>query len=254
MNNTKTCCIYARVSSVGDRQDTTRQVEDLTTLAGQKGLTVDKVFTEKASGSKTRAERPVLNQCLIYCVSQKIDTLLLSELSRLGRNVEDIIKNIMFCKESGLNVYFQKEQFSIFTAEGQPHPFLMIFIAVLGTIAEMERENIKFRLQSGRDKYIRDGGKMGRSVGYRKPLEDYELDYPEVFRELRRTPRESYDRIARLCGVSKRTVIKCARIIFGDTTPPNPRTPHPAAHYAPRKTKPQPPTPGTPTDGTQSQP
>ena len=215
--------IYARVSSTGDRQDTARQVEDLTAYAQRNDITVEKVFTEKASGAKTRNERPVLNECLVYCVSQKIDILLLSELSRLGRNTDDILKNIMFCKESRLNVYFQKEQFSIFTPDGKPHPFLMIFISVLGTIAEMERENIYYRLKSGLDKYVRDGGKMGRT-GYRKSKAEYERDYPEVFKELRRKDRESYDRIARLCNVAKVTVITCARLegLTKSQQPPKP--------------------------------
>jgi DNA invertase Pin-like site-specific DNA recombinase len=41
----------------------------------------------------------------------------------------------------------------------------------LGTIAQMERENIKFRLDSGRELYKRGGDKLGRKTGYRKPKE-----------------------------------------------------------------------------------
>ena len=159
--------IYARISRTDDKHNTDRQLYDLNNYAKANSIEVVRIFTEKVTGAKTRKDRPVLNECLVFCVSQKIDILLLNALDRLGRNTDDILKNIMFCKESGLNVYFQKEQFSIFTPDGKPHPFLMIFIAVLGTIAEMERENIKFRLQSGLNKYIADGGKMGRT-GYRK--------------------------------------------------------------------------------------
>lgn len=213
----KKAVIYARVSSTGDRQDTARQVDDLTAYANANRIEVVKTFTEKASGAKSRQDRPVLNECLIFAVTNHIDILLVSELSRLGRNVEDVLKNVMFARESGLNIFFQKEQLSLFTADGKPHPFLMIFISVLGTIAEMERDNIQFRLASGRARYIREGGKLGRNVGYRKPVEDYERDYPEVFKELRRTPRESYDRIARLCGVAKNTVVTCNRILQAKT-------------------------------------
>lgn len=205
--------IYARVSSVGDRQNTARQVEDLTAYAQRNELTVVKVYQEKASGNKTRQERPELDRCLKYCATEHIDMLLVSELSRLGRNAEDVLKNVMFCKESKLNVFFQKEQMSIFTPDGKPHPFLLVFISILGTIAEMERENIYFRLQSGRDKYIRDGGKMGRKEGYRKKLSDYRRDYPEVYKELRRKDRLSYERIAKLCDVNKRTVMTFAKLL-----------------------------------------
>jgi hypothetical protein len=45
--------------------------------------------------------------------------LLISEFSRLGRNVDEVLKNVMLCKERGLNVYFQKENLSIFDEQGK---------------------------------------------------------------------------------------------------------------------------------------
>ncbi len=207
-----TATIYARVSSTGDRQDTARQVEDLTAYAQRNGLDVVKTFTEKASGAKNRQERPVLNECLLYCVAQHIDMLLISELSRLGRNVDDILQNVIFCKNARLNIYFQKEGLSLFQPDGKENPYLTVIIAVLGTCASIERENIKFRLNSGREKYIRDGGKCGRE-GYRKSPDEYRRDYPEVFKLLRKKDRLSYDNIAKLCDCSKRTVITCAEIL-----------------------------------------
>ncbi|MBO4382221.1 MAG: recombinase family protein [Alistipes sp.] len=209
----KTACIYARVSSTGDRQDTARQVDDLTDYAQRNNIEIIRTFTEKASGAKSRKERPILNECLVYCVSHKIDLLLVSELSRLGRNTIDVLQNINFAKEAQLNIFFQKEGLSIFTNDGKPHPFLTMLIAVLSAAAEMERENISYRLQSGRDRYIRNGGKMGRKEGYRKTIKDYERDYPAVFKELRRKDRESYDRISKITGASKNTIITIARLL-----------------------------------------
>ena len=112
-----------------------------------------------------------------------------------------------------MNIYFQKEQMSIFLPDGKPHPFLTMLVAVLGAMAEMEADNIRYRLKSGRDKYVRDGGKLGRPEGTRKTLADYERDYPQVIKELRRKDRESYDRIAKLTGTSKRTIITIADLL-----------------------------------------
>lgn len=178
--------IYARVSSVGDRQDTTRQLRDLEKYAGDHSLTIAKTFEEHISGAKKTKDRPILTECLDYCFSNNIDTLLISELSRLGRNVDDVLANVQRCKEHHLNVYFQKEQLSIFNADGKEHPFLTIFIAVLGTCAEMERENIKFRLNSGREKYIAEGGKLGRKEGYKKSDEKLREEYAGVIKQLRK--------------------------------------------------------------------
>lgn len=112
MNNT--AVIYARVSSIGERQSNERQIEDLNILGKQKNYKIEKIYEEKISGAKRNSERPVLTECLEYCFSKNVRILLISELSRLGRNVDEVLKNVMQCKERGLNVYFQKESLSIF--------------------------------------------------------------------------------------------------------------------------------------------
>ena len=38
-------------------------------------------------------------------------------------------------------------------------------LVTLSTCAQLERENITFRLQSGRKQYIAKGGKLGRKPG-----------------------------------------------------------------------------------------
>lgn len=182
----KKAVIYSRVSSVGDRQDTSRQIRDLEILAKQRNLKIEKTYEEHISGAKKTQDRPVLKECLDYCFNNEIDILLISELSRLGRNVDDVLSNVRLCKEKLLNVYFQKEQLSIFGEDGKEHPFLTIFIAVLGTCAEMERENIKFRLNSGKAKFIADGGKVGRQQGYKKPDEKLQEEYAGVIKMLRK--------------------------------------------------------------------
>ena len=182
----KIAVIYSRVSSQGDRQDTARQVRDLELLAKQRNMKVAKIYEEHISGAKKTQERPILRECLEYCFTNDVEILLISELSRLGRNVDDVLANVRLCKEKHLNVYFQKEQLSIFNDDGKEHPFLTIFIAVLGTCAEMERENIKFRLNSGKAQYMAKGGKVGRKEGYRKSDEELQEQYAGVIKQLRK--------------------------------------------------------------------
>ena len=202
--------IYARVSSTGERQSTERQVIDLTDYANKNTMTICRTFEEHISGAKKNHERPVLQECLSFCVDEKIDVLLLSELSRLGRNVDEVLANIRFAKENRLNIYFQKEGISIYGCDGKENPYLTIMIAVLGTCAEMERENIHYRLQSGRkvyvDKNLAETGKsgLGRKEGYRKPVEAKKEEYKEVLKLL----RAGYPirKVAKLTDVSESTV------------------------------------------------
>jgi len=196
--------IYARVSSTNDRQSTDRQVTDLTNYANANGYELVKSFEEYISGAKKNEERPVLCECLDYCIENHIDSLLISELSRLGRNVDEVLANVKRCKDNSLNIYFQKENLSIFQPDGTKNPFLNIFISVLGTCAEMERENIKFRLNSGRERYIANGGKLGRKVGSTKSVEAKKEEYKKVLKELK--SGTSVRKTAKLCDVSVSTV------------------------------------------------
>lgn len=196
--------IYARVSSMGGRQNTERHVRDLRAYADHEGYEVSKVFEEHISGAKRNQDRPILCECMEYCITNHIGILLISELSRLGRKVDEVLENVKYCKDHHLNIYFQKENLAIFNPDGSENPFLTIMIAVLGTCAQLEREAIYYRLQSGREKYIADGGKVGRKVGYRKPMETKEEEYREVIRHLKKgtTIRDT----AKLTGHCIRTV------------------------------------------------
>ena len=68
--------IYARVSSIGDRQSTERQVKDLSEYAKYKGIEVCKVFEEHISGAKKNDERPVLCEAMEYCKANSIGSYL----------------------------------------------------------------------------------------------------------------------------------------------------------------------------------
>lgn len=207
-----TAAIYARVSSVSDRQNTARQVADLNRYAALSGMEVVRTFEEHISGAKKNDERPVLCECLDYCEANNVGTLLLSELSRLGRNVWEVQENVRRCMASGLNVYFQKEQFSLFMADGKENPFTAIFVAVIGTCAQMERDNISFRLNSGRAQYIAKGGKLGRKAGSTESPEQVLEKYPAVVKLLRQG-KLSMRQIAKVAECSLSTVQKVKSIL-----------------------------------------
>ena len=178
--------IYARVSSLGDRQNTERQISDLKQYAAYQKLEISRIFEEKISGAKRNVERPILLQAIDYCKQNKVTILLVSELSRLGRNAFEVLATVKDLIDSGINLYMQKEQLTLLDGEGKPTLFAPIMIATLSTCAQLERENIKFRLNSGRAQYIRNGGKLGRKVGSIKTLEQKEEQYKDIISYLKR--------------------------------------------------------------------
>ena len=150
MDNQIKAVIYARVSSIGDRQSTDRQVKDLMDYAAYQKMVIRKVFEEHISGAKKNDERPVLCEAIQFCKENRIDVLLVSELSRLGRNAFEVLASVKDLLDCGINLYIQKEQFTLLDKEGKPSLFAPVMIATLSTCAQLERDNISFRLNSGK--------------------------------------------------------------------------------------------------------
>ena len=199
-----TAVIYARVSSTGERQSTSRQVADLTNYASLNGIEVVEVYEEHISGAKRNEERAVLTECIDYAIANRVDVVLFSELSRCGRAVWEVLDTIRTLKGNGINAYFQKEGLSLFSADGKENPYLAVMVSVLGVCAQMERENITYRLNSGRAKYIADGGKLGRKVGSIKTKERKQEEYGKVIRSLKQG--KSIRDTAKICEVYISTV------------------------------------------------
>ena len=149
LSTKNTAVIYARVSSVGDRQSTERQT-------------------------------------LEYCKQNGISTLLVSELSRMGRNAFEVLASVKELLDCGINLYIQKEQFNLLGEDGKPSLFAPIMLATLSTCAQLERENITFRLQSGRKQYVAKGGRLGRKPGSVKTVEQKREEYKDVIALLRK--------------------------------------------------------------------
>ena len=213
MKDMKTAIIYARVSSSGSlesRQSTERQVIDLTDYANRNSMTICKTFEEHISGAKRNEERAVLTECIEYAISNSVDVVLFSELSRCGRAVWEVLDTIRTLKDNGINAYFQKEGLSLFSADGRESMYLPVILSVLCVCSQIERESIHYRLQSGRkvyvDKNLAATGKsgLGRKVGYRKPVETKKEEYKEVLKLL----RADYPirKVAKLTDVSESTV------------------------------------------------
>lgn len=196
--------IYARVSSTNDRQSTDRQVVDLMKYAEYVKMDVVKVFEEKVSGAKRNSERPVLTEALNYCRTEHIDMLLVSELSRLGRNALEVLSTVKDLADDKINLYLHKEKFTLLDDNGELATFATIMLATLSTCAQLERENIKYRLSSGRKQYIEKGGKLGRKEGSTKSMDKKKEEYKGVLKYLKQGL--PIRQVAKLTDVSASTV------------------------------------------------
>ncbi|WP_370793515.1 recombinase family protein [Bacteroides stercorirosoris] len=199
-----TAVIYARVSSVNDRQDTTRQIEDLKRYANSQDIEVVSIFEEHISGAKKNEERQVLTDCIQYCISNSVNYLLLSELSRLGRSTLQVLRSLDILHEAKVSVYIQNIGLYTLQANGDINPIASIIVTILAEMANIERSGIVYRLNSGRANYISRGGKLGRKVGSVKTEDRMKDEYKEVIALLKKG--YSIRNIAKLQHVGVSTV------------------------------------------------
>lgn len=197
--------IYARVSSTGERQSTARQVADLKRYVEASGMEVVAVYEEKASGAKR--DREQLAECLAFLEGGGAEHLLVTELSRLGRSLRQVLEVVDDLTERGVNIYFQDHGMNTLTTNGATNQVTKLLISMLGSFAEVEREQIAYRLQSGRKLALEKGTfKPGRPEGSGMTKEELLAKYPKAVKRLKagRTIRE----VAGECELSTKTVQK----------------------------------------------
>ena len=198
--------IYSRVSSQTVRQSTERQVTELRKFAIDRGYRVCTVFEEKISGRKANLDRPVLLNCLEYCTNpqNKVDMLLVTEISRLGRSTLELLKALDTLHRHKVSVYIQNLNIETLLPDKTVNPLSSLITTLLGELAAMERQSILDRLNSGRALYIEKGGRLGRNVGSKKSLERKREEYKEAIALLKKG--YSIRNVAKLTGRAISTI------------------------------------------------
>ena len=178
---------YVRVST--EEQNAERQLD---------GLSLDRVFTDRASGKDTG--RPKLEEMLGYV--RLGDTVVVHSMDRLARNLDDLRRIVQDLTGRGVRVEFVHEQLS-FT--GEDTPMATLLLSVMGAFAEFERALIRERQREGIEIAKRNGVYRGRKRS---------LD-PEQIVELRRRALSGAPRsqLARDFGVSRETVYQYLRSV-----------------------------------------
>ncbi|GAE32857.1 recombinase family protein [Halalkalibacter hemicellulosilyticus] len=176
---------YARVSTVNQSLET--QIQALESYG------VDQIFQEKETGA--RADRDELQRVLDML--REGDTLVVYKLDRLGRTFKNLIALVEELEEKGVKLISIKENIDPSTPIGKAM-MNMIFI-----VAEMEREVIKERTQSGIETARKRGVKGGR-----KPV-----DQSKVNKALKMYDAESFSiaEITKATGVSQGTLYNYIR-------------------------------------------
>ncbi|MCX6557245.1 MAG: recombinase family protein [Candidatus Aminicenantes bacterium] len=176
---------YVRVSSFD--QNPERQLEN---------ISVNKVFTDKASGKDTK--RPELEALLSF--AREGDTVVVHSMDRLARNLDDLRRLVQMLTKRGIRIEFVKEGLH-FT--GEDSPMANLLLSVMGAFAEFERALIRERQREG----IALAKKRGAYRGRKKALS------PEQVAALRQRAAAGDQKaaLAREFGISRETLYQYLR-------------------------------------------
>ena len=171
---------YLRVST--DQQDLEKNKSDILTLANSKRLgTVDWV-EEKVSGTKNWQERKLGE---VFSTLNSGDTIIVSELSRLGRSTLQILEIMKEAKERDIAVHAVKGGWSLNgTMESK------IVMTIFGMMSEIERDLISERTKEGLRAARAKGIKLGRPKG--KGRSKLDAHKPEIIALLRNGSTKSF--------------------------------------------------------------
>ena len=200
---------FCRVST--SVQDYERQANELTLLANNKGWSLKAIFAEKVSGAKKNVERKELLRMIDYVKVNNINKVMVTELSRLGRDTLQVLQVIELLNNEGISLYIQNYGLETLTEDGKVNPMSQFLITILAEVARMERKTIRERVASGYKVFRANGGKVGRKKGYKKSAEVMREQYAEVIRLLHKGI--SLRNVHRITGTSVNTIRKCQNLI-----------------------------------------
>jgi DNA invertase Pin-like site-specific DNA recombinase len=191
----KRVALYLRVSLDDGRQTVENQRGQLTEFCKSMGWRIVMEYSDQRSGKNV--DRPGLQAMKAAASKRQFDHLVFWDLSRLSRGgVSETLRLLEELRAWGVG--WRSLQESYIDALG---PFADVVIALLSTIAKIEREKIRERTLSG----LARARRQGRIGGRPKAIDDYKL-VQQV--EALRAEGNSIRSIAASVGASPTTVQK----------------------------------------------
>ena len=207
MSSIKTAVGYARVSTTSERQETSipTQRDRIKSYCESKGWAFKKFFQDKGSSGKD-VERAGFNSLKDFIQNKKIDALIVTNLDRFSRNPRDVISEIDWLNEIGVDFVSIDQSIDTSTTTGE---MVMVLISYLN---RMEREKTVDKIKKSLKKKKERGEPWGRPPFGLKYSEDKSSYLPnQNFKDALeaielREKGKSLNKVESKTGVSKSTV------------------------------------------------
>ncbi|WP_424493784.1 recombinase family protein [Salinimicrobium sp. GXAS 041] len=173
--------IVARCSTNEKKQDVQRQVQELQEKYS-KLYDIVEVKAYYRSGTKNQIDN---KEILNLVKTKKIQNIIVSEISRLSRRVIHFLEFVEVTNDLKVNIVIDNHGLNTLNSDNSVNLMTKTMLTIGSSFAEMELQQTMQRMNSGRKKYIREGGKLGRKSGTKETPDEYLKKHKDVVRKLK---------------------------------------------------------------------
>ena len=188
---------YVRVST--DQQDVNKQRLEILDYAHRNEMKIHEFITIEISSRKTEKERRIEE---LMSKLDTGDTLIISELSRLGRSIHEVIGLVNNLVKRDIRLIALKQNIDL---KGKHDTTSKVMVTVFSLMAELERDLTSQRTKAALKALKSTGVKLGRPKG---KLGKSKLDGRQEEIRILMEKKVSKSAIARLMGVSREGFLK----------------------------------------------
>jgi len=192
---------YIRVSTEDENPE--NQKLAILEFANSNGFQIIKFFEDVGvSGGEEAFKRPQFAAMYQYAKNNGVRIIIVYDLSRLGRDIFDVLQTYKTLLEDGFNILFVKNpELNVLDSDSYVSQAVRkTILALLAAAAEIERAMIRERTKTALARLKKQGKKLGRP--------EIEIPIEDIKRMLRRgfTIKEIYDRLlkeGKICRTTK---------------------------------------------------
>ena len=199
--------IIARCSTNENKQDVSRQSQELISNYGSQ-YEIVKEFTYYKSGTKNDE---VNAEILDYAIKHNVKHIIAIEISRISRKISSFALFLEKCNDHKINIIIDNFKLHTLLPTGEINGMVQTMLGIASNFACLEISLISERLRSGRDKFIRDGGVLGRKVGSQKDTKKLLTEHADIVKYIKQG--QSVRNIMKLTGKSSGTVQKVKKLV-----------------------------------------
>ena len=172
---------YSRVSTQHRDQKPEVQVKELRRYCKARKFKIAHEIVDRATGGTD--DRPGLKRLLALARAREVDAVVVVKLDRLFRSLKHLVNTLSEFEALQVKFIATRDQVDLTTPAGR------MFVQVLGSLAEFERELIRERILLGLDHARFEGKRLGRPRGADRSAEIIRLkaqgrSHREIIREL----------------------------------------------------------------------